>query len=262
MATTTYSSSFPFGQIRRQSNATYFEDFMSYTIEDYQNQPSGNSSQGIIFTDKAIVFTNAFNSTDYYYLRVLIDRQTSQQKFNVYLQNTINIAEPNISSQHIGTYIVPAKVSTNSQSSVEFIISPNANDYNCVIFQLQRTIKDDYSQVSGEEDGQTTQHIGRPTKIYLDYCGKFKNLLSENITCVKVGIQATPGSLFCIKGEGIRVGPSGIYQINNGYEVDFIGAAIRTGSYDPNGENPDMIDNYEYFTIDYRYKRKQQSEEG
>jgi len=29
--------------------------------------------------------------------------------------------------------------------------------------------------------------------------------------------------LMCINGEGIRVGPSGIYEIKNGYKVKFLG---------------------------------------
>jgi len=44
----------------------------------------------------------------------------------------------------------------------------------------------------------------------------------------------------CINGEEIRIGPSGIYEIKNGYTVNFIGFAIL-----PNDNN--------YFILDYQY---------
>ena len=36
--------------------------------------------------------------------------------------------------------------------------------------------------------------------------------------------------LMCINGEGIRIGPSRIYEIRNGYKINFLGVVIRNSS--------------------------------
>ena len=61
----------------------------------------------------------------------------------------------------------------------------------------------------------------------------------------KIGVQGPPGLLMCINGEDIRVGPSGIYEINNGYQVTFIGFVIQ--------ESDQTLDRRDYFILDYQY---------
>lgn len=43
--------------------------------------------------------------------------------------------------------------------------------------------------------------------------------IPDTANIVKLGIQGTPGLLMCINGEAIRIGPSGMYEIRNGYKI-------------------------------------------
>ena len=62
---------------------------------------------------------------------------------------------------------------------------------------------------------------------------------------LKIGYQSRPGSLIVVNGEPIRVGRSGIYQINNGTEITSFMVAS------PGGSNNSKID---AFLLDYAYK--------
>mgnify|MGYP003502317925 CR=1 FL=1 len=57
----------------------------------------------------------------------------------------------------------------------------------------------------------------------------------------QIGVQSAPGLQMCIDGEQIRVGRSGIYEINNGVNVQFLGFIIEP---DNDGK---------YFLLDYQY---------
>ena len=60
----------------------------------------------------------------------------------------------------------------------------------------------------------------------------------------KIGIQTKPGTLLCVNHEPIRVGRSGIYEVNNGVKVYFVGIC------GPDGDNKDNINE---FVLDYAY---------
>jgi hypothetical protein len=62
----------------------------------------------------------------------------------------------------------------------------------------------------------------------------------------KIGIQGPPGMLMCINGEPIRIGPSGIYEIKNGYKINFL-SFIRKESYENGAQQLDS------FIVDYQY---------
>jgi hypothetical protein len=51
--------------------------------------------------------------------------------------------------------------------------------------------------------------------------------------------------LMCINGEDIRIGPNGIYEINNGYKITFIGFVVQQSDQTP--------DKRDYFILDYQY---------
>jgi hypothetical protein len=52
------------------------------------------------------------------------------------------------------------------------------------------------------------------------------NQNSSIVNFTKIGVQGPSGLLMCINGEEIRVWPSGIYEIRNGYKVSFIGFVV------------------------------------
>lgn len=267
------STVFPFGQIQKKidPNHPYIQPISGLVIDTYQNRPSDSEDENIIFEDKKITAQTNFLTTQYYLLRVEIERGLSEQIIDVSLQNTYDPHAVGLTSQYLGKYIIPPKISTKVEwSTLEIIFQPMSNDFKYIIFTLQRTVKDDYSNF----DPYSTegQKIGRTFKIRLkqsenktseqeqqgqdvpasDAFGYFTNLVPEGKTLVKIGIQSTPGSLFCINGQAIRVGPSGLYQINNGYKIKFIGAATLQQK-SKNSQNNNLYD-YDYFTIDYRYE--------
>lgn len=61
---------------------------------------------------------------------------------------------------------------------------------------------------------------------------------------IKFGYQSRPGNLIVVNGEPIRVGRSGIYQINNGTKIESFMIAS------PNGSDNEKID---AFLLDYAY---------
>lgn len=67
---------------------------------------------------------------------------------------------------------------------------------------------------------------------------------SSSGAALKIGIQARPGTLFCVNREPIYLGRSGIYEINNGTKISFVGIAA------PNGNETDNVPD---FILDYAY---------
>ena len=59
--------------------------------------------------------------------------------------------------------------------------------------------------------------------------------------------------LMCINGEPIRIGPSGIYEIRNGYKIYFLGFIIKSYDeiIDENGNKQICRDD---FIVDYQYE--------
>lgn len=70
------------------------------------------------------------------------------------------------------------------------------------------------------------------------------NILPSNTVADKIGVQSDPGALFCINREPIYLGRSGIYEINNGTKISFVGVAAPNG--DDNKNIQDFIFDYAY----------------
>ncbi len=122
------------------------------------------------------------------------------------------------------------------------IIAPNHN-YKTLWFMLSRNV-DDYK--ASPEQGEKTQ--GRKIQIQIVHFAEIQNIISAIQTDLKnpdvsifqqIGVQSAPGQLLCIDGEPIRVGRTGIYEINNGIPISFFGVI----SYEE----------YENFILDYQY---------
>lgn len=252
------SSSFPFGQYRRESNFNYIQwQTSGITNSEYWNRPSDSINEGIIFEDRILSFANALTNGSYYYLRIKVKRNFTNQILDIRLQTSNSMDDASLTSQYLGRYEVPQQVTENEFSILELIIQPRAN-YSYIVISLQRTLKDDYLEYDEYNPNNAEQIIGRKIEIESISYGTFENIISRMTgsgatsinTLDKIGIQANPGTLFCINGESIRIGPSGIYEINNGYQINFLGAAVGVGD----GITSQDTFDYEYFTIDYRYK--------
>ena len=91
-------------------------------------------------------------------------------------------------------------------------------------------VRINYGQIEPFEDG--------------DFC-TLNNIIPQGMkNWIKIGYQSRPGSLIVVNGEPIRVGRSGIYELNNGTKIESFMIAS------PNGSDNEKID---AFLLDYAY---------
>lgn len=226
---------FNLGQFRRNNFENYVIP-LKYSFVDITTQ--ADISEAITFTDKAIALSgsNVLESNKSYYLNFEVHKELSTpQIIKVYLKNT-NAIEDNI--QEISTYTIEQGL-TQFVVPIELIFTPNGT-YNQIVFELQR-ISIDYI----EKNEQGTH--GRLLNMNIDALQNIYNVLSYigHTPLTKIGIQGPSGLLMCINGEEIRIGKSGIYEITNGYKVNFIGFIIKPSSQTVSGTD--------YFVLDYQY---------
>lgn len=231
------------GQLRKNQVGSFAKDILGWTETTVA---SGQSEEGTIsFDNFAIDLTTSSNfptmtSDKYYYLHFQVAQTQDgyDQNFVVRLQKKESTSEDDI--QDIASYTVQSGVE-GSYIDFEMIIAPNSS-YEYLILYLKRNSLDYSDATEG----------GRKMEVKIkDFCvidNVLDNVFADlGISSVsKIGIQSAPGTLMCINGEEIRVGRSGIYEINNGVYVSFVGFVEakneETGIRDIN-----------YFILDYSY---------
>ena len=233
--------SYKFGQFRKSQLNSYLTP-LEYTLSNIQVQSS--LSEGITFVDKGIdlegenilqALDNAKNQRSYY-IRFKIYKQETKQNITVRLINTEKTKD---NVQTIKAIEIDSG-NEDDYSTFEIVISPNDNhNYNQIYFELNRELID-YNTLN--QDGT----YGRKINIAVDRLDeiynviKFLNVSIEGKKVLKqIGVQGPPGLLMSINGEEIRIGRSGLYEINNGIKTTFIGFVI---------ENDEK-----YFILDYQY---------
>lgn len=225
------------GQFRRNSIENFLTPINDYSIidveldnDEYEGKPS--------FIDKALKITNntSFEVGQSYYFNFKIKQKDKLQTIKVYLRKHFDANRKGEAkedrTQLIDTFIIP--IGTNEYSNFELIFSPNYN-YDEIIFELQRTLID-YQQSPSRVIDLTINDLSEMVNV-IDYIG--------HSPLLKIGIQGPTGLLFCINGEEIRMGKSGIYEILNGYKVNSIGFVPKPDSISPGGKD--------YFILDYQY---------
>ena len=238
--------SFKIGQFREDMRNDYLTQITPFSSKKILTT-SSNTVGSMKFNDFILFINEGFNYQKSYYISFYIPRSSLEQTFTISLGNVDD--EDQISTeQYLKTFYIPAyqnnyqgnNENINKRIFFEIVFNSNIN-FNSIIIKLNRTFED-YQLL--QEDGT----IGRIFSIENPQCYEIKNIIS-NLTGVtqieKLGVQAKPGLLMCINGEEIRVGPSGIYEIKNGYKVTFIGFVIKDTSATNN-----------YFILDYQYERR------
>lgn len=234
--------SYKFGQLRRSQIASYMTS-LEYDFIDIETK--SELSQGIVFKDKAISLSshNVLQSIDdsgkmikSYYLQMKIYKQDVGQVITIKLINT-NKREDN--EQILTTITIDSKAWVDDYSVFEFVIPPNQT-YDQIQCILNRTSLDyDIENTDGSYGRHLDIDIIKLTEIYnvID----FLNPSIENKGKLKqIGVQGIPGLLMSIDGEGIRVGRSGIYEINNGISISYLGFVVDSDDNQP-------------FLLDYQY---------
>ena len=242
------------GQIRKNNNTSYLTDLSSNIVDT----TIGNVGLNRVFRNYGIQLRNGFTVDNTYYLRFAVKRiETTNHSGDLnndpnYLNFSLSLYTDRSTSngQHeLGTYqdiasniVVDPKIigddtDTENYRYFEFIFTPNRT-YNYLAFVLTR-IGADYTNKArtvSSEDIKIKGELGDLSII--------NNVFTDGRKMDKIGIQTRPGTLLCINREDIRVGRSGIYEVNNGIKINFVGFA------GPNGTDATNIND---FILDYAY---------
>lgn len=228
---------YKFGQFRKEqytySNYVKQLDKNDYTLTSIETK--AETFSGITFSDISV--KRAFSSADGSLLiRIAVAR------FNRETTVTVKLAKENVSPlattnvQTVASLVVPAAVTAEERSVP-------------VMFDIMITPSDSYAQLifAIDRDGQDFTETPRawiPSQSFMiESFGTISNIIPsldiENKGRLKqIGVQSRPGLEMCINGEMIRVGRSGIYEINHGVDITFIGF---------------IPDEEDHFLMDYQY---------
>ena len=225
---------YQFGQFRSSQTDTYS---VSLEMEMGREPTQRSSSQDVTFYNICgnLSGNNIVNNQNSYYLQFEVEeRMDSEQKFYLKLRNNTQTED---NEQLVEEFIVP---SGNGIRYFEVTFTPNAT-YNQILWELQRTALD-YQL----DHGRLMNIIIKNYTRLINIISTLKQTYSNMTYLTKIGIQGPPSLLMCINGEQIRIGKSGIYEINN----DII--KITSISFVP--KQATLTSNeVDYFIMDFEY---------
>lgn len=225
------------GQLVRSQINSYSEP-ISYTKGTLRNE-----TDIIDFYDPCLFLSgvDTVSSLYSYYLKFeVIQNPESIQDFSIKLKSNEATIED---IQTVRTYSVKQGV---DKTIFELIFNPNSN-YNQIVFELKRLALDFYI-----DNGDNTS--GRIMEINILQFDRVVNVISDYLSSKfdgverlkKIGIQGPTGLLFCIDGEEIRIGKSGIYELcKDDIEISYIGFIIKDSLYTQEGKD--------FFIMDFKY---------
>lgn len=233
--------SYSIGQFRRTQRDP--EDYMTNYIKDIDytiNSTYPTTIDNYTFDDFAIQMTKSdeLDALHSFYLEYSVKDPVFG---NTSLTQTITIKLKNDNSETVQT------VKTNvSRGSGTVLITP-IGTFKYIVFELER-VTTDYT-----ETNPSTGHHGRQMNISINRFGKVTNILTDFINLqqplTKIGVQGPKGLVMCINGEEIRVGNSGIYEIDNGMKINYFGVILKQEGIGINKQ-------WQYFILDYQYEVK------
>lgn len=225
------------GQLRRNQINSYS------TALSYRQDLIRNENSIIDFYDQCMYLSgaNIVSSIYSYYLKFEVTQLPEViQEFSIKLQSD-EVAVDNI--QNIRSFVVKQGLGT---TTFELIFTPNSN-YNQIIFELKRMALDFYTDNGDGTSGRIMNikilQFDRVINVISSYLAKnFPGMTSLK----KIGIQGPPGLLFCIDGEEIRIGRSGIYELyNEDITISYIGFIIKDSLFTQDGKD--------FFIMDFKY---------
>lgn len=225
------------GQLRRNQIDSYS------TALSYRQDLIRNENSIIDFYDQCMYLSgaNVVSSIYSYYLKFEVTQLPEViQEFSIKLQSD-EVTIDNM--QNIRSFVVKQGI---DKTTFELIFTPNSN-YNQIVFELKRLALDFYTN-----NGDGTS--GRIMKIKILQFDRIINVISSYLaknypgmtSLKKIGIQGPPGLLFCIDGEEIRIGRSGIYELyNEDINISHMGFIIKDSLFTQDGKD--------FFIMDFKY---------
>lgn len=226
------------GQFRRPQLDSYSTPL---SMELGRQQTERASSGDILFYNACgnLSGDNVMNSQNCYYLRFGVkQRKDSEQVFYLKIRN---VSETEDNEQLIDEFKVTSGTGT---VYFEVILSPNAT-YNQVLWELSRTALD-YRMLNADGTyGRVMNVVDYTYTRLIDVLTTLKSTYSGMEYLTKIGIQGPPSLLMCINREQIRIGKTGIYEINNGINITSISFVPKTSTLSSDG--------LDYFIMDFEY---------
>jgi len=220
------------GQIRKSSSTEYCTTL--YTTSQIVQIPNGDSvfnETGVFFfTDSDKTTSAKLNADTSYYLRgSVLNRDNKNGR-------TVTLSVRLYDSADVSSYQLIKKeiyLAEGESTDFEFLFSPIAT-FDTVVFVINRN----YSDTSSPRT-----NVG----VTVEDAGIINNILPSGIVATQIGFQSRPSTLLQVNNEAIRVGRSGIFEINNGVKVTSVGVAAPGCS----SEGAAAID---FFLLDYTYE--------
>lgn len=196
-------------------------------------------------------------------------QNAEELQLQILLKNNQENDEEKSPPEIVGTCSVPKSLYNQSEeySSYSFVFSPSKT-FNRLGFRINRG---SYDVIVGPRNWLIDQTVNQTVPVYGPKAGEQTNVSTvgprikwtgeDGDVCtlvnlvettpartsgfLKFGYQCRPGSLIVVNGEPIRLGRSGIYQLNNGTTIKKFMIAS------PGGSTDSKID---AFLLDYAYK--------
>lgn len=248
--------SFYIGQCYGSTN--YWEPINNYAIGDMPSPPTTTYSY-----DDTVIEVN-LEKNQPYFLSVKIAEANggTEQKVDIKLYNNTANNKLDSNNQYIDTIIIPVPSKASDGYKVfNFLFTPQMDNCKKIAFILYR------NSVSNQD------RLTDPSKVELNNICLFKltNLIGHtngvitrsggNALITQLGVHANPYTLMCINGEGIKIGKSGVFELNNTFGLKQQG--ILDNNSDTIGINFLNIINWDMdnqkeiedniYSIDYRY---------
>lgn len=212
---------------------------MAYKVNQYRynkNEDYLSWSRKSSFTiDKnKIKLDSKLDVNGKYYLKIFVESLEVAEPDNETLTVKLIDQRNKARVQYINDYPVSALPTNNF--CFEFVVTPDS-DYSTIVLQI------------GSESYDTQAIVIDSEKTFIV---PIKNVIDDFTvdSIIKMGIQGPPGLLICINGQGIRIGPSGMYEIKEeNYNIVFIGFAIEK-------HKENVYDGRNYFILDYQYEQE------
>lgn len=184
--------------------------------------------------ETAFVYDNEFKQgKSYYFTGTLENPNSSDIKVSVILYK----GEDDLSRYQVVKKDIA--VAANGEINIELPFSPIA-DCSIIAFIIKRTSIDNPTP--------------RDNVVISDgICGITQNLLPQDTIALRIGLQAKPNTLFIVNNEPIRLGKSGLFEINNGVKIASVGV-VAPGCIPENANDITAGDAVEFFLIDYTYE--------
>lgn len=226
------------GQFRRPQLDSYSTPL---SMELGRQQTKDTLSGDILFYNACgnLSGDNVMNSQNCYYLRFGVkQRSDSEQAFYLKIRN---VSETEDNEQLIDEFKVARGTGT---VYFEVILSPNAT-YDQVLWELRRTTLD-YNMLNADDTaGRVINIVDYTYTKLIDVLTTLKSTYTGMEYLTKIGIQGPPSLLMCINREQIRIGKTGIYEINNGINITSISFVPKTSTLSSDG--------LDYFIMDFEY---------